>query len=80
MIDTSDPYVERAIRLQQGNKDTAPFLKYAAQSAFFVPQNAVYLMLPLFLVHSIFAFYVEGEQKCKCPPLSFKGFGLMNSY
>jgi hypothetical protein len=62
--------------MQQGNKDTIQFLKYAAHSTFFVPQNSV----PFFLVHSVFTFYVKGEQKCKCPPLSFKGCGLMISH
>jgi len=46
------------------------FLKHAALSAFFFPQNAVYFIIFIFLARMIFMFYMED------PPPAFKGYGI----
>ena len=43
------------------------FLDFLSPSLFIPPQNVVYLLMLLFLVHNIFTFYINDVLKCKCP-------------
>jgi hypothetical protein len=51
------------------------FLRHAAQSPSFSPQNALYFIMLSFLVHKIFTFYIKGVQKFKC-----RGLGPVQTF
>ena len=41
-------------------------LDFLSPSSFIPPQNVLYFLMLLFLVHKIFAFYINGVLNCKC--------------
>jgi len=49
------------------------FLDLLSPSAFIPPQNILYFLMLLFLVHKIFTFYINGVLNCKCPAPGPKG-------
>jgi hypothetical protein len=48
-------------------------LDFLAPSSFITPQNVMYFLMLLFLVHRIFTFYINSVLNCKCPALGPKG-------
>ena len=49
------------------------FLDFLSPSSFITPQNVVYFLMLLFLVHKIFTFYLNVVLNCKCPAPGPKG-------
>jgi len=43
------------------------FLDLLAPSPFIPPQNVMYFIMLHFLVHKLFAFYINGVLQFKCP-------------
>jgi len=49
------------------------FLDFLSPSSFIPPQNVVYFLMVLFLVHKIFTFYLNGVLNCKFSSSRTKG-------
>jgi len=53
--------------------DLIIFLEFFSPSSFIPPQNVVYFLMLLFLVHRTFTFYINDVLNCKCPAPGPKG-------
>ena len=49
------------------------FLDFLSPSSFIPPQNVVYFLMLLLMVHKIFTFNINGALNCKCPAAGPKG-------
>jgi len=56
------------------------FLDFLSPSSFIPPQNVVYFLMLLFLVHKMFTFYINGLLNCKCPAPEPKGLTMRYAF
>jgi len=70
---TDVPLLLRVLFLNSQQIYLIIFLDFLWPSSFIPPQNVVYFLMLPFLVHKIFAFYINGVLNCKCPAPGPKG-------
>ena len=56
------------------------FLDFLSPSSFIPPQNVLYFLMLLFLVHKIFTLYINGVLNCKYPAPGPKGLIVFNYF